>query len=325
MFDTTNYREPHVFDPVHDGADECECGLTSDAGIHVTTTKPQSTTETLEPRLTFTVRWCPTCGRDDRMGTFKNAHYSRGELCSGVPITIEYSRSPATAAPVVDNDAVRRARDWLKSYEAEKYYEGIEGMFRYTAQLIDHLLAVIYATPRPASPTGGENRIRAALENIASQRLRSEIEPIDGEVSGDFEGAYDIMINVARDALAATAAPQSQSRSMIGSSRHPHFTAEDHQRMKETLDALSDYPTEEEAEAVLQACGTSGKEVVNEFIERLLKENLELKNKLATAAPVEQSEHDSCSHWREGDSDNCVWCGDDLGPTTEMDVSEEAR
>lgn len=57
-----------------------------------------------------------------------------------------------------------------------------------------------------------------------------------------------------------------------GSSRHPHFTHEDHQRMQETLDSLSECPTEEEAEAALQACGTSGKEVVNGFIERLLRE-----------------------------------------------------
>jgi hypothetical protein len=34
--------------------------------------------------------------------------------------------------------------------------------------------------------------LQAALGNIASQRLRSEIEPVDGEVCGDFEGAYDI-------------------------------------------------------------------------------------------------------------------------------------
>lgn len=29
-----NYREVHVFDPIHNGADECECGLTADANIH---------------------------------------------------------------------------------------------------------------------------------------------------------------------------------------------------------------------------------------------------------------------------------------------------
>lgn len=64
------------------------------------------------------------------------------------------------------------------------------------------------------------------------------------------------------------------------------FTPQDHERMKEALDNLSDNPTEEEAEAVLQACGTSGKEVVNEFIERLLKENLGLKQELARRAAI---------------------------------------
>lgn len=29
-----DYREPHVFDPIHNNADECECGLMFDADIH---------------------------------------------------------------------------------------------------------------------------------------------------------------------------------------------------------------------------------------------------------------------------------------------------
>lgn len=94
--------------------------------------------------------------------------------------------------------------------------------------------------------------------------------------------------DVDEPAAASPAAPQEDApiRREIRSSRHPHFTYEDHQRMKEALDSLSDYPTEEEAEAVLQACGSSGKEVVNEFIERLLRENMELKAKLDAATPT---------------------------------------
>lgn len=44
----------------------------------------------------------------------------------------------------------------------------------------------------------------------------------------------------------------------------------------------------------------------------------------AAASPAAPVDHDSCSHWREGDSDNCVWCGDDLGPTTIEDVAPQA-
>lgn len=44
-------------------------------------------------------------------------------------------------------------------------------------------------------------------------------------------------------------------------------------------------PTEEEAETILRGYGTNSKEVINGFIERLLKENLELKTKLAIAFP----------------------------------------
>jgi hypothetical protein len=32
---------------------------------------------------------------------------------------------------------------------------------------------------------------------------------------------------------------------------------------------------------------------------------------------------DNCSHWREGDSDNCLLCGEDLGPTSLSDVATE--
>lgn len=77
---------------------------------------------------------------------------------------------------------------------------------RITSELMNMRLRT--TSPVQASvPAKGEavttDRLRAALEDIASQRLRSEIEPRNGEVSGDFEGAYDIMINSARDALAA--------------------------------------------------------------------------------------------------------------------------
>lgn len=60
------------------------------------------------------------------------------------------------------------------------------------------------------------------------------------------------------------------------------------------------------------------------FVAGCLEYQRKLFGDSATAAPVEQSEHDSCSHWREGDSDNCLLCGDDLGQTTEADVSGPA-
>lgn len=90
------------------------------------------------------------------------------------------------------------------------------------------------------------------------------------------------------------------------------FTPEDHERMKEALDNLSDNPTEEEAEAVLQACGTSGKEVVNEFIERLLKENLELKQELDRRAAVAGPRGDAYAGIPK-----CIECGRLLSPHCE--------
>lgn len=49
---------------------------------------------------------------------------------------------------------------------------------------------------------------------------------------------------------------------------------------------ISDNPTLEEAEAYLRANGINPKDVVNEFIQRLLRENLELKQRLAAAPSV---------------------------------------
>lgn len=54
----------------------------------------------------------------------------------------------------------------------------------------------------------------------------------------------------------------------------------------------------------------------------------QVRSRIAAASsflPAEPPPNDSCSHWREGDSDNCVWCGDDLGPTTEADVAPPAE
>lgn len=84
-------------------------------------------------------------------------------------------------------------------------------------------------------------------------------------------------------------------------SRIRRMNHEDYQRIQESLDSLPDCPTEEEAEAVLRANGTSGKEVVNQFIERLLRENLQLKGKLAWTK--EPPAVDGVYWWRLSEND----------------------
>jgi len=44
-----------------------------------------------QPPATMQIRYCQTCGRDDRVSSFKDRHYSRGELCVGVPATLTYA------------------------------------------------------------------------------------------------------------------------------------------------------------------------------------------------------------------------------------------
>lgn len=70
------------------------------------------------------------------------------------------------------------------------------------------------------------------------------------------------------------------------------LTSVDYERIQQTLDSLNDNPTEEEAEAILQAHSTSGKEVVNGFIDHLLKENLRAREKIAQEVERMYGPHD---------------------------------
>lgn len=103
------------------------------------------------------------------------------------------------------------------------------------------------------------------------------------------------------------------SKSPHEQSRHPHYTHADDARLQELFDSLPECPTEAQAEEILQACGTSGKEVVNEFIDRLLRENLELKQKLSAPAaqpPTADAEGVALEVVRSLYNANCFECSD---------------
>ncbi len=62
---------------------------------------------------------------------------------------------------------------------------------------------VVY-DPKPCAELEADNRrLREALGNISRQHLESEV-PEDERDGGDYRGAYDCMIRVARAALAST-------------------------------------------------------------------------------------------------------------------------
>lgn len=92
-----------------------------------------------------------------------------------------YTAAASSPAPAEDTrvagEAVRRARDWLKTYDAEKYYEGIEGMFRYTAQLITDLLAIITA----AAPA--DNDAESSLLSLAVAVCKDLAEHVTQELT----------------------------------------------------------------------------------------------------------------------------------------------
>ena len=42
------------------------------------------------PPLTIDLRWCPDCGRNDRVDFLRDKHYSGGTRCTGTPIVVTY-------------------------------------------------------------------------------------------------------------------------------------------------------------------------------------------------------------------------------------------
>jgi SpoVK/Ycf46/Vps4 family AAA+-type ATPase len=72
------YRALHVFDPIHNGADECECGLTADAGIHESDAAYE---ERMQPRITNAPEriWLQV-GCDDEVGEIDWKELSHAEV-----------------------------------------------------------------------------------------------------------------------------------------------------------------------------------------------------------------------------------------------------
>lgn len=195
---------------------------------------------------------------------------------------IEYTRvSAASTAPLVDEQSIRLLAAERVAHAAHKYladYLPDIGAVPRRLSELNTALDAWQAFPSARTVVDDSHPVIAALASL-----------IEDEHATDHQRRVaHIALTALKSAAASPAAPQEDApiRREIRSSRHPHFTHEDHQRMQEALDSLSDCPTEEEAESVLQACGTSGKEVVNEFVERLLRENMELKAKLDAAAPA---------------------------------------
>ena len=48
----------------------------------------------IEPPNEVLLRWCPACGRDDRLGVLREHHYQNGKLCSGSPVQLRYIPEP---------------------------------------------------------------------------------------------------------------------------------------------------------------------------------------------------------------------------------------
>lgn len=52
------------------------------------------------PPPTITMRWCPACGRDDRVAPLSDRHRTGGLRCGGTPVEARYALAPSSTADV---------------------------------------------------------------------------------------------------------------------------------------------------------------------------------------------------------------------------------
>jgi hypothetical protein len=115
----SNYRGPHVFDPTHNGADECECELIEDADIHES---DDAYKERMRPRVVNTPEriWLQV-GCDDEVGEieWKELSHSDVSWCAQKidNTDIEYVRADllTTARQAVWDEVLLIANEHLDS------------------------------------------------------------------------------------------------------------------------------------------------------------------------------------------------------------------
>jgi hypothetical protein len=49
-----------------------------------------NTTPNHKPHESITLKFCPTCGHDNRFLSLGKKHYAGGRICRGVPVEITY-------------------------------------------------------------------------------------------------------------------------------------------------------------------------------------------------------------------------------------------
>lgn len=89
----------------------------------------------------------------------------------------------------------------------------------------------------------------------------------------------------------------------------PRLEPEDYERIRETLESLNEYPTEEETEAIRRKHGTSGKEVINQFIERTLRAHLMMRAEvdyILESRRFADAVVDAAIEWHESDMEGSM-------------------
>lgn len=115
--DTEHYRKSHVFDPTHNGADECECVLTENADIHES---DQAYEERMRPRIVNApARIWLQVGCDDEVGEidWKELSHSDVSWCEEKihNTDIGYARVDPPAAPTRDAEVL--VKQWIATLQ----------------------------------------------------------------------------------------------------------------------------------------------------------------------------------------------------------------
>lgn len=168
---------PHVFDPIHNGADECERGLTEDADVHE---RDEAYEERMRPRIINAPQriWLQV-GCDDEVGEIDWKELSHCDIswCDHKihNTDIEYVRA-SVAAPQGEDDTAYNADAILRLRQeviGEVERERLAKALPWVRSLVNDLIQRIYNLRRMAAPsTQPSARVAAEIPRTTYKNKR---------------------------------------------------------------------------------------------------------------------------------------------------------
>lgn len=145
------------------------------------------------------------------------------------------------------------------------------------------------------------------INTATNKELRGELIAAHGATPRQDEAKQSSPLVVTRNGVPCE--DQAAALEEFKQACRPRLEPEDYERIRETLESLNEYPTEEETEAILRKHGTSGKEVINQFIERTLREHLMMRAEvdyILESRRFADAVVDAAIEWHESDMEGSM-------------------